>query len=190
MLKPSLFLCAIAIFALSTTAPAIADEPILLTDLEENPVNPLDAGDKKAVVLFFISPYCPTSNTFAPYMTEITEAFGDDFAFFSIHSDTSVSDTDRATHAKMMEITHPVLKDGEQLLAKKLGATITPEVFVIDAQGEILYAGRINDLYLGATQKQKEPTTHDLRDALKAITAGEPIAVPKTEAVGCTISGV
>ena len=67
MLKPSLFLCAIAIFALSTTAPAIADEPILLTDLEENPVNPLDAGDKKAVVLFFISPYCPTSNTFAPY---------------------------------------------------------------------------------------------------------------------------
>lgn len=189
-MKSALLLLAFAILAVSGTASVIGDEPILLTDLEENPVNPLDAGDKKAVVLFFISPYCPTSNTFAPYMTEITEEFGDGFAFFSIHSDTSVSDQDRATHAKMMEITHPVLKDGEQLLAKKLGATITPEVFVIDAEGKILYQGRINDLYLGATQKQKEPTTHDLQGALEAITEGMPIAVPKTEAVGCTISGV
>lgn len=176
-----------AVFALLHAPELSANEPIRLPDLDEQEVDPLDPGGKKAVVLFFVSPYCPTSNTFGPAMKEIAEAFGDDFAFFSIHSDTSVSDPDRATHAKMMEITHPVLEDGDQTLAKKLGATITPEVFVLDAEGAVLYQGRINDLYLGPTQKQQEATKHDLKDALEAIRKGENVAVPKTEAVGCDI---
>lgn len=178
------------LFLLVGAPQSSAEEALRLPDLEEQDVDPLDPGEKKAVVLFFVSPYCPTSNTFGPAMKEIAEAFTDDFAFFSIHSDTSVSDQDRTTHAEMMEITHPVLEDGDQALAKKLGATITPEVFVIDAEGTVLYQGRINDLYLGPTQKQQEPTKHDLKEALEAIRKGEPVAVPKTEAVGCDITGV
>lgn len=179
-----------ALFAMLGAPTLSAEEPIQLLDLGEQKVDPLNPGEKKAVVLFFVSPYCPTSNTFAPAMKEISEVFGEDFAFFSVHSDTSVSDQDRATHAKMMEITHPVLNDSEQALAKKLGATITPEAIVVDAGGAVLYQGRINDLYLGPTQKQQEPTKHDLKEALEAIRKGEPVAVPKTEAVGCDITGV
>ena len=164
-----------------------ADEELNLTDLAGKAVNPLAVGEKKAVVLFFISPYCPTSNTFAPYMKEISEAFADDFTFYSVHSDPGVSDQDQAQHATMMEITHGVLKDGAQALAKRLGATITPEAFVISPDGKTLYQGRINDLYLGPTQKQKEVTKHDLRDALAAIQKGEAVAVPKTEAIGCSL---
>lgn len=185
-----LHLTVTTLVAVLATPQLAADEPIQLVDLEEQKVDPLDPGKKTAVVLFFVSPYCPTSNTFGPAMKEIAEAFGEDFAFFSIHSDTSVSDQDRATHAKMMEITHPVLKDGDQALAKKLGATITPEAFVVDAKGTVLYQGRINDLYLGPTQKQQEATKHDPKDALEAIRKGEKVTVPKTEAVGCDIPGV
>ena len=61
------------------------------------------------------------------------------------------------------------------------------KAFVIDAEGQVLYQGRINDLYLGPTQKQQEATTHDLKDALEAIRAGKEVAVPKTEAVGCDL---
>ncbi len=179
-----------ALFAFTATPSLSAEEPIQLVDLDGQPVAPLDLEEKKAVVLFFVSPYCPTSNTFGPAMKEIAEAFEEDFRFVSIHSDPSVSDSDRATHAKMMEITHPVLKDGDQALAMKLGATITPEAFVLDAEGTVLYQGRINDLYLGPTQKQQEATNHDLKEALEAIRKGEKVAVPKTEAVGCDIPGV
>ncbi|MDF1824629.1 MAG: redoxin family protein [Verrucomicrobiales bacterium] len=183
----------LTVFVTFTLLPAPAvfgDSDISLTDLHGNSVNPLKVSGKSAVVLFFISPYCPTSNTFAPYMKDISEAFEENFTFFSIHSDTSVTDQDRATHAQLMKINHPVLKDGEQLLAKKLGATTTPEVVVIDAEGKTRYQGRINDLYLGPTQKQKEPTSHDLRDALEAIIHGKPVPAPRTEATGCSISGV
>lgn len=187
MLKPLSILTGLTLTCLLMFPGFAEDETMMLTDLEGEEVNPLDVAGKKAVVLFFISPYCPTSNTFAPHMKEISEKFGEDFVFFSIHSDPGVSDQDRATHAKMMEITHGVLKDGEQVLSKQLGATITPEAFVISPEGKTLYQGRINDLYLGPTKKQKEPTTHDLRDALAAIQKGEPVAVPKTEAVGCSL---
>ena len=163
------------------------DDILILTNLKGEEVHPLDVAGKKGVVLFFISPYCPTSNTFALYMKEISEDYAADFTFYSVHSDPSVSDQDQAQHATMMEITHGVLKDGEQTLAKLLGATITPEVFVVDADGSTLYEGRINDLYLGPTQKQKEVTTHDLRDALAAIRKGEPVPVAKTDAIGCKL---
>jgi len=53
--------------------------------------------------------------------------------------------------------------------------------------GKTLYQGRINDLYLGPTKRQREVKTHDLRDALTAIREGKPVANPRTEAMGCGI---
>jgi hypothetical protein len=48
----------------------------------------------------------------------------------------------------------------------------------------------INDPYASQTKKLKEPKTHDLRAALDAIAAGQPVAVPNTKAIGCSISGI
>jgi hypothetical protein len=35
-----------------------------------------------------------------------------------------------------------------------------------------------------------EPKTHDLRNALDAIAAGQPVPVAVTKAIGCSISGI
>lgn len=43
------------------------DKPLELADVEGNPHQPLKVGDgKKAVVLLFVSPYCPTAGKFLP----------------------------------------------------------------------------------------------------------------------------
>jgi thiol-disulfide isomerase/thioredoxin len=138
-------------------------------------------------VVFFVSPYCPTSNTFGPEMNAIVKEFGPDFVFRFVHSDTTVTEADRKQHATMMKFTAPVLTDAKQVLAKQLGAKTTPEVVVVAPDGKPLYQGRINDLYLGPTKRQREIKNHDLRDALAAIRAGKPVAVPRTEAMGCGI---
>lgn len=182
-MKPLLVFLAIA----SLVSPALAGEALTLPDLEGKPVAVLDAAGKKAAVIFFVSPYCPTSNTFGPEMNAIVKDFGGDFVFRFVHSDTTVTDADRKQHATMMEFTEPVLTDSAQKLAKQLGAKTTPEVVVITPDGKTVYQGRINDLYLGPTKRQREIKTHDLRDALTAILAGKPIANPKTEAMGCGI---
>ncbi len=181
------------LFLLFTAAVTIGQDaaaPISLNGLDGKPVVVLDAGEKKAVVLFFVSPYCPTSNNFGPEMKAIEGDFADDFAFRYIHSDSSVKAADILQHASMMGFENPVLDDTSQVLAKKLGAKITPEVIVIDPAGTVLYQGRINDLYLGPTKRQREVKVNDLRDILSAIKAGTPVTTPRTEAVGCKITGV
>jgi protein-disulfide isomerase len=182
-MKPLLAILAIA----SLVSPALAGETLTLPDLEGKPIAPLETAGKRAAVVFFVSPYCPTSNTFGPEMNAIVRDFGGDFVFRFVHSDTTVTEADRKQHATMMEFTEPVLTDAAQKLAKQLGAKTTPEVVVVSPDGETVYQGRINDLYLGPTRRQREIKTHDLRDALTALRDGKPVANPRTEAMGCGI---
>jgi thiol-disulfide isomerase/thioredoxin len=178
---------AMATMALAFAAPTVADEATRLPDLSGTPVDALAAEGRKAAVLFFVSPYCPTSNTFAPEMNGIVADFGEDFAFRFVHSDFTVTAEDRQRHAELMEFAAPVLDDSGQALAKRLGAAITPEVVVVAPDGAVLYQGRINDLYLGPTKRQREIKSHDLREALAAIREGRPVAEARTEAMGCAI---
>lgn len=152
---------------------------------------PLKAGDKKGVVLFFVSPYCPTANTLMPEINAITKDYAANFASYIVHADPAIKVTDAYQHAVMFKVeTATVLLDTEQRLAKRAAAKITPEAVVLSPDGKTLYQGRINDLYLGATKRQRKATTKDLRDALDAIQFGKPVPTAKVEAVGCKISGL
>lgn len=170
---------------------ALADEPLKLSGTDGHEHTPLVVpGGKKAVVLFFVSPYCPTANTFMPEINRISADHAEGFSFYLVHADKDVKHTDVLQHTEMNEVKIPVLLDKEQLLAKRTGAQITPEVVVLAPDGTTLYQGRINDHYLSPTKKQRQPTTKDLRDALDAIKEGRPVVTPKTEAMGCKISGL
>ena len=170
--------------------PAVEVPKISLSGADGQEHTPLAVGDKKAAVLFFVSPYCPTSNTFVPEINKIVADYPTGFAFYLVHSDPDVKFTDILQHTQMMEIKATVLVDKEQTLAKFAQAKTTPEVVVIAPDGRTLYQGRINNLYLGPTKKQRQATTKDLRDALDAIQNGKPIAEPKTAAMGCKIGGI
>jgi thiol-disulfide isomerase/thioredoxin len=148
-------------------------------------------AEKKAAVLCFVSPYCPTSNTFVPELNRIAADYGDKFAFYFVHADPDVKLTDVLQHTEMNEIKATVILDKEQKLARLTQAKITPEVAVLAPDGKTtLYQGRVNDLYLGPTKRQRQATTKDLRDALDAIQEGKPVANARTEAMGCKISGM
>lgn len=148
-------------------------------------------GEQKAIVLFFISPYCPTSNTFLKEMKAIVADYESRAMFYFIHSDAGQKLTDILQHTEMHQIKTPVLLDKEQKLATLMQAKITPEAVVLTPDGKTtLYQGRINDLYLGPTKRQRQATTRYLRDALDAVLAGRAITTAKTEPMGCKISGM
>ncbi|MDB6118046.1 MAG: hypothetical protein JWO08_1827 [Verrucomicrobiaceae bacterium] len=165
-------------------------KPLTLPAADGKDYTPLALGDKKAAVFCFVSPYCATSSSYIPEMNKIVADYGAKFSFFFVHADPELKLPDVLQHTELMAIKAPVLLDKEQTLAKLTQARITPEVAVLTADGRTLYQGRINDLYLGPTKKQRKATTKDLRDALDAIQEGKPVAVAKTEAVGCKISGM
>ena len=75
-----------------------------------------------------------------------------------------------------------VLKDNGNVLADKLGAEHTPETFVFDQGGALVYHGRVDDSMKEVGVKQR-----DLRSALDAVLAGRPVPNAETRAFGCTI---
>lgn len=132
------------------------------------------APDKKATVLFFGSPFCNTSNTFLPEINAITEAFQDRFAFYLIHSEADLLMTQVMEHKELLKVRPLALLDQKQRLAKLTGTRLTPEVVILSPTGTTLYQGRINDLYLGATKRQRKATTADLRDAFSPLPKANP----------------
>jgi len=168
-----------------------AEEPISLPGADGESHTPLVVPeDKKATVLFFVSPFCNTAGTLMPEIIQISADFGEDFAFCVVHAEPGLKITDVLAHSTIFEVQTLAVLDENLALAKKTGATITPEAVVISPDGSTLYQGRINDLYLGPTQRQQEATTHDLRAALEAIQAEKEPNPAKVDPVGCKISGL
>ena len=73
-------------------------------------------------------------------------------------------------------------------MVKATGVAVTPEVAVVNADGKIVYRGRIDNSFAGLGQSRRTATVHDLREALDATLAGKSAAHPETKAVGCYIT--
>jgi hypothetical protein len=80
-----------------------------------------------------------------------------------------------------------VLLDHQRRLVKMAKAKVTPEAVVWGRKGQLLYRGRIYDLYAELGKKRSAPTHHDLREALDAITSGRKVLQKETEPIGCLI---
>jgi peroxiredoxin len=85
-------------------------------------------------------------------------------------------------HAANKGFTFPVLKDSGNVIADRFDAQVTPEAYVIDASGKLVYHGRIDNSRSGDSV-----TSNDLRDALDAVLAGKPVEHPEAKAFGCSI---
>jgi peroxiredoxin len=85
-------------------------------------------------------------------------------------------------------MTSPVLQDENGEVGHRYGATNTPHMFVIDAQGTLSYEGAIDNSPDG---EGESPTGGKLvnyvADALDAVLAGRPVATRETKAYGCHV---
>lgn len=176
--------------AVLLTFPAQAELPSELPATDGKSYPPLAAEGRKVVVVFFVSPFCSTTRPFMKEINSIAADYADRVAVVLVHSDSEVTLETAFQHADLEQVKARVLVDREQKLARHLGATLTPEAFLVSPEGKNLYQGRINDLYLGPTKRQRAATTRDLRDALDAVLAGKPVPQPQHPAQGCKIGGL
>jgi hypothetical protein len=137
----------------------------------------------KATVVVFVSVQCPVSNAYNGRLAAVYNDYasqGVQFAFVNANATESVSDVE--AHEKRVGWPFQVVKDYSNTLADKLGAEHTPEAFVFDQNGTLVYHGRVDDSMNEAGVKQR-----DLRAALDAVLAGHPVPVAETRAFGCSI---
>jgi peroxiredoxin len=141
---------------------------------------------KNGAVLIFISVQCPVSNGYNERMQKLADDYkAKGVNVIGINSNTTEPIATVKAHASDKHFTFTVLKDDGNKIADRLGATRTPEAYVIDASGKLVYHGRIDN-----SQKIEAITSNDLRDALDAALAGKPIQKTTSVAFGCSIKRV
>ena len=138
-------------------------------------------------VLVFTTTDCPISNRYAPEIQRLALKFKDRAKFVLVYPVPTDSPDMIRDHQKKFGYALESTRDTAQLLVKKAGATVTPEVAVMKGD-QLLYRGRIDDRYVDFGKERPSPTKRDLEDALTAIVAGKSVAARETRAIGCILS--
>jgi hypothetical protein len=146
-------------------------------------------SDASAVVIMVHGNGCPIVRNAWPAFQEVRAAYRDrGIEFLMLNSNLQDDQSSILKEAETFRMDVPILVDDTQSVGESLELIRTAEVFVIDPQDwEIVYRGPLDDRLTYEQQKPKA-TEHYLRDALDALLAGEPIAVPERDALGCLIN--
>ena len=147
------------------------------------------AGDRATLVMFICN-HCP----FVQHVIDQLAQLGHDYAGPNVGL-VAISSNDTTTHPqdspdKMRELaqdagfTFPYLFDESQQVARDFGAVCTPDFFVFDGDRRLAYRGQLDDARPG---NDTPVTGKDLRAALDALVAGQPVSTDQKPSVGCNI---
>jgi peroxiredoxin len=151
------------------------------------------ADSAPAYLVMFICNHCP----FVKHMREELARIGRDYgaqgvAIYAINSnDIEKYPDDGPEHmkreAESWGYTFPYLLDENQEVAKAYLAACTPDFYVFDADRRLAYRGQLDD---SRPSNNKPVDGRDLRAALDAILAGNPVSEQQKPSIGCSIKWV
>jgi peroxiredoxin len=180
---------AIFVFVLSPTAEASGDiaigspiENFSLPDTNGKVQSFDDLKGKNGAVIVFLSAQCPVVKAYNERINQLAAEYqSKGITFIGINSNSTESLDWVKSHAAE-NYKFPVLIDKGNVLADKLGATVTPEAYFVDGKNTLLYHGAIDNDRSG-----KAPTDNYLRVAFDSALAGKAIAKTRANAFGCSI---
>src|SRR5438270_13630636 len=153
-------------------------------DGKEHSLNSLKGA--KGTVWIFIATKCPVSNAYNDRMEKLAEDYkAKGFNVVGINSNNTEPASEVKSHAAEKHLAFTILKDDGNKIADRLGANHTPEAYVIDASGKLVYHGRIDN-----SQNTANITSNDLREALDEMLSGKQVSKTGGAAFGCTIKRV
>jgi thiol-disulfide isomerase/thioredoxin len=145
------------------------------------------ARGPQATVLVCLATDCPISTEYTPTIVAIANAYRErGVAFVGINPNGGVTLEQMAAYARAEKLPFPFTKDAGGKISRKLLFSVTPEARVFDANGKLVYSGRVDDRYRrgGATDKD---VAKDLENALDEVLAGKPVSAARTKAIGCPL---
>ena len=86
--------------------------------------------------------------------------------------------------AATWSMSHPILVDEDGTVGRAYGAKTTPQMFVIDAEGAVVYMGALDNAPFGKVEGTRQAY---VEQALGQLAAGQPITVGSTKPYGCSV---
>ena len=149
----------------------------------------------KVVVLEWFNPGCPfvkASHTKGSLKSNAKKHGAEGVAWLAVNSSApGKQGADPGANreaAKTFGIEHPILRDENGAVGHAYGATNTPNMYVIDKNGVLVYAGAIDNSPDG---EGEAPTSGSLVNyvdaALEDLSAGRAVKTPVTKPYGCSV---
>ncbi len=170
---------------LGTSAPDFS-----LPDPQGETVSLSDFDAAPALVVVFMCNHCPYVKHIAPGLADLARDYqAQGVAVVGINSNDVENFSDDAPPKMAEEVelrgyTFPYLYDRTQEVAKAYRAACTPDFYVFDKDRRLVYRGQMDSSRPG---NDIVVTGEDLRAALDAVLAGEPLPEDQQPSIGCNI---
>jgi thiol-disulfide isomerase/thioredoxin len=164
--------------------------PFSLPDaVSGRPASPEDHAGKPLLVMFLCN-HCPYVVHVMPELGRLGRDYlGRGVGLIAINSNSLESHPqDGPVHMKRLAEQEgwrfPFAFDATQAVARAFKAACTPEFYLFDAKHTLVYRGQLDD---SRTGKSAPPSGRDVRAALEAVLAGQPVSPAQVPSVGCNI---
>lgn len=148
----------------------------------------LSAFHKKLMAVVFLSPECPLCQNYSLVLNKLQAQFGKDLDIAGVFPGKGVSLADCRAFREKYHIGFLLLSDAGKSLVKTLGARITPEVFLLDRERNVLYHGAIDNWVVSLGKQRSKATENYLEDGIGGYLKGETLKVKEVKSVGCFIN--
>lgn len=147
-----------------------------------------DYADKRATLIIFMCNHCPFVKAKVEAIKEIHTRFRQDVNVIGINSNDSVKYPDDSfesmkTVAIEKEMQFDYLVDESQDIAKKYGATCTPDPFLFDKDFKLIFHGKIDN----AMKPEDIATEKTMIDNIIKFLDGKSIEKDFDPSIGCSI---
>lgn len=150
-MRNSLF--ALALIAIGVPTDALADSlklgeqvgAVSLETLDGHKLEMNNYDERPATAILFLSARCPVTEESIGAINKLYLKYRlRDVLYVGVCSDAAEQGDELRTFAQNRGLIFPVYRDADQTIAKRLGATVTPEVFLLDRRGTLVFHGGLD----------------------------------------------
>ncbi len=144
-------------------------------------------------VYAFVVPDCPICHYYLPLLHELAMAFESSSCEFNYiipgnHLSKKEKNHYRNSIRKICWNKNEKVYNNQDSLIVQLNAQVTPEVFVLNSDKELVYSGAIDDKYFNISSYKQETENHYLKSVLTSLAENKKLTISRTEPVGCIIT--
>ncbi len=167
----------------------IPNEGMVLMGVDNRPTTLMQSKQENGLLVMFSCNTCPYVVKAQPKTDEIMQLAKSLHIGMVIINSNEAQRTDEDSpdamrrYAEEHKYSVPYLRDENSMMANLFGATRTPEVFLFNAEGKLVYKGALED---NPAEPAKSKQFY-LMNAVKALAAKQPINPAETKSIGCSI---
>ncbi len=189
---PALVIAMLAFQPVNNTLPLgspIPNPEVKMKDISENEICLKESIKKNGLLVMFSCNTCPVVKKYQSRTLEVAKyASENNIGVILLNSNEATRDdgdsyNDMKDYAKHQKYFFNYVVDQNSVMADAFGANRTPEVFLFNKDGKLVYHGAIDDNANGPDEVTRK---HAIL-AIDESVAGKEIAVKETRSVGCGI---